>query len=233
MERDFVSEHRRRVKDKFLQNGFPKGAPPHEILEFLLFYSVARKDTKVTAKLLLEKFGSISNVFNATVEELQTVEGIGEHSAILLKLIPEVARTYHEDMLSTASYLNSSDEIGTYLLSRYAYFNHEEVFSILSFNNKGKLLSFNIVEKGDIGSVGVSTRKVIETLLNTKASSAVIAHNHPGGIALPSDNDLKITESLRASLKSINVNLIDHIILTDNDFVSLGQSQNFKDMFKK
>ncbi len=232
MERDFVSEHRRRVKDKFLQNGLPKGAPPHEILEILLFYSIARKDTKVTAKLLLEKFGSLSNVFNATPEELQTVEGIGEHSAILLKLIPEIMRAYGEDMLSPAAYLNDSDEIGTYLLSRYAYFSSEEVFSVLSLNNKGRLISFNVIEKGDIGSVGVSTRKVIETLLNTKATSAVIAHNHPGGIALPSDIDLKITESLHLSLKSINVNLIDHIILADDDFVSLAQSEKFRDIFK-
>ena len=232
MERDFVSEHRRRVKDKFLQNGIVKGTPPHEILEILLFYSIARKDTKITAKLLLEKFGSLSNVFNATPEELQTVEGIGEHSAILLKLIPEIMRAYGEDMLSPVSYLNDSDEIGTYLLSRYAYFENEEVFSLLSFNGKGKLISFNIIEKGDIASVGVSTRKVIETLINTKATNAVIAHNHPGGIALPSSIDLKITESLRNSLKSINVRLIDHIILTNNDFVSLAQSEKFKEIFK-
>ncbi len=231
MERDFVSEHRRRVKDKFLQNGLPSGTPPHEILEFLLFYSIPRKDTKIVAKMLLEKFGSIANVFSASVEELQTVEGVGEHSAILIKLIPEIAKAYREDLLGTASYLNSVEEIGTYLLSRYAYFGTEEVFSLLSLNNKGKLLGFNVIEKGDIGSVGVSTRKVIETLINTKATSAIIAHNHPGGIALPSDIDLKITHSLRSSLKSINVVLLDHIIIAGDDFVSLLQSKKFKNMF--
>ena len=232
MEKDLVPEHRRRAKDKFLNNGFPKGTPPHEILEFLLFYAIARKDTKEIAKHLLEKFCSLSNVFNAPISELEKVDGIGEHAAILIKLIPEIAGAYNEDTLKSSSKLNSVDEIGTYLLSRYAYFGRDEVFSILSFNNKGKLLSFNVVEKGDVGSVGVSTRKVIEILLSTKASSAVIAHNHPGGFALPSDGDLWVTETLHRVLKSINVNLVDHIILADGDFVSLSQSEKFKNIFK-
>ena len=226
-----AAEHRRRVKDKFLANGFLEGTPPHEILEFLLFYSISRKDTKIIAKRLLEKFGSLSNVFNAPIEELEKVEGMGEHSAILIKLIPEIARAYNDDTVSRVSNLNTTDEVGTYLLSRYAYFGSDEVFSIVSFNNAGKLLSFNVIEKGDIGSVGVSTRKVIETLINTKATSIIMAHNHPGGFALPSDGDIKVTSMLKNSLKSINVNLIDHIIIANGDFVSLKQSEKFKNLF--
>lgn len=226
-----AAEHRRRVKDKFLTNGFPNGTPPHEVLEFLLFYSISRKDTKIIAKRLLEKFGSLSNVFNAPVKELEKVEGMGEHSAILIKLIPEIARAYNDDNVSRISNLSTTDEIGTYLLSRYAYFGTDEIFSVTSFNNTGKLLSFNVIEKGDIASVGVSTRKVIETLINTKATSVVIAHNHPGGFALPSDGDIKVTKMLSTALKSINVNLLDHIIIAGDDFVSLRQSENFKNLF--
>lgn len=228
-----AAEHRHRVKTKFLANGLPKDVPPHEVLEFLLFYAIPRKDTKIIAKKLLEKFGSLSNIFNAPITELEKVDGMGEHSAILIKLIPEIARVYNDDILSKASFFNSTDEIGTYLLGRYAYFGADEVFSILSFNNAGKLLSFNVIEKGDIGSVGVSTRKVIETLLNTKATSVIIAHNHPSGYALPSDGDIRVTEILNNSLKSINVQLVDHIIIAAGDFVSLRQSERFKNLFSK
>ena len=231
MEKDFIMEHRRRVKDKFLQSGFPESTNDYEYLEFLLFYAISRRDTKEIAKLLLDNFGSLSGVFNAPISELQKIDGIGEHAAILIKFIPQIARAYKDDMLDTSSSLNSVEEIGTYLLNRYAYFGKDEVFSILSFDNKGKLLSFNIVEKGDVGSVGISARKVIEVLLTTKASSAVIAHNHPGGVALPSSGDLKVTETLKRVLNDINVRLLDHIIIAGDDFVSLLQSREFTNIF--
>ena len=227
MDADKMTEHRRRVKNKFLENGLPDTTPPREILEILLFYAISRKDTKEIAVDLLNKFGSLSNVFNAPIDELKKINGMGEHSAILIKLIPEIAKAYKNDTLNKVSHLNSTDEVGTYLLSRYAYFGSDEVFSVLSFNNVGRLLGFNVVEKGDIGSVGVSTRKVIETLLNTKATCAIIAHNHPSGYALPSDGDIKVTCMLRNSLKSINVNLI-----ADGDYVSLSSSERFKDIFR-
>lgn len=232
MEEFSVEQHRRRAKDKFINNSFPKGTPPHEILEFLLFYSISRKDTKPIAKNLLQKFGSLENVFNASITELEKVDGIGEHSAILIKLIPVIADIYNEKGLSQPSLMNSIEEIGTYLLSRYAYFGRDEVFSILSFDNRGRFINFNVVEKGDIASVGVSTRKVIEILLATKATSVVIAHNHPSGLALPSDGDLRVTETLYRVLKSINVTLVDHLILINDDFVSLAQSAEFKNLFK-
>ena len=227
-----MSAHRQRVKNKFLQNGFPKGTNDYEYLEILLFYAIARKDTKEIAKQLLKEFGSLSGVFNAPINELQKIDGIGEHAAILIKLVPEMARAYKDDMLDTTSSLTSVDEIGTYLLNRYAYLGKDEVFSILSFDNKGKLLNFNVVEKGDVGSVGISVRRVIEIMLSTKASSAVIAHNHPSGIALPSSGDLKVTETLKRVLADINVRLLDHIIIAGDDFVSLLQSNEFKDIFK-
>ncbi len=231
MEKEDQLEHRRRVKDKFLANGIPKDAPDREILEFLLFYAIARKDTKDIALALLHKFGNLNNVFDASIEELKKVKGVGEHAAILIKVIPEIAKIYNEKKFRKGSRLNTIDEVGTYLLSRYAYFGSDEVFSVVSFNNLGDLLNFNIIEKGDIGSVGVSTRKVIETLINTKATSVIIAHNHPGGVALPSDGDLKVTEMLKNSLKSINVTLIDHIIIANGDFVSLKQSELFRNLF--
>ena len=215
-------KHRLRVKKKFLQNGFPKATPQHEILELLLFYSIPRRDTNPLAHQLIKRFGSISAVFNAPISELVKIKGVTEHTATFIKLIPEISRIYSEDLNSTVSALNSVDEVGTYLLTRYAFFADEEVFSLLSMNNKGKLLSFDVIAKGDISSVSISVRKIIEISLNTKSTTAIIAHTHPGGLVTPSDSDLEITSQIKTALGQIGVNLIDHIILAGGDFISLA-----------
>lgn len=223
--------HRERVKKKFLANGgFPKGAYDYEILEMLLFYSIPRKDTKDIAKQLLSTFGSLKAVFKASVEDLTKVKGITEHSAILIKLVTEVIRQYDADVKSVAATLNSTEEIGMYLLGRYAGVT-DEVMTMMSLDGNGQLISFDEVMRGDTARVGLSTRKIIEILLRTKASSVILAHNHPSGIALPSDSDLTATVTVKNALSHIGVVLLDHIILADGDFVSLAISEKFKDIF--
>ena len=224
--------HRDRVRDKFLANdGFPKGTPDHEMLELLLFYSIPRKDTNEIAHELIKTFGSLSNVLKASAEDLMQVKGITKNSAVLIKLILEISRRYNEDIQSVASVFASSEEIGTYLLGRYAGIT-EEVMTILSLNGNGKIISFDEVMRGDISRVGLSTRKIIEIILRTKATSVILAHNHPSGIALPSDGDLTATVTVKSALTHIGVTLLDHFIIADGDFVSLAISERFKEIFE-
>ena len=223
--------HRKRFKDEFLNNGFNEFTPQHKVLEGLLFYSIPRKDTNVIAHNLLRKFGSISRVFNAPVEELVQVEGISENSAVLLKMIPDIARIYVNDMGMPKSVLRSTDEIGTYLLQMYVGFTDERL-GVLSLNNSGKVLSFDIVNKGDMDSVGCSTRTILETLLRTKATCVVLAHNHPGGIALPSSQDLATTAMINKVLANVGIKLLDHIIIADGDYVSLALTDRYSYLFK-
>ncbi len=232
MAQNMHEDHRKRVKQKFLENGFSEATPDHEILEMLLFYAIARKDTNTLAHQLIDEFGSLSGVINAPISALTKINGISEHTAILIKLVLEVAKAYTRNTLSTTTVMQSSEEIGTYLLGRYAYFGTDEVFSMLSLNNKGKLLSFDIVERGDLSSVGISIRKVVEVLIKTKGTAVVIAHNHPGGIALPSDKDVQITAEMKSALAPIGVHLLDHIIIASGDYVSLFESEKFKYLFK-
>ena len=104
----------------------------------------------------------------------------------------------------------------------------------MSLNNKGKFLNCEFIAEGDISSVGVSIRKVIERVIASRATVAVICHNHPGGIALPSGADVFITEELKKALKSIDVELKDHIILSndDDDYVSMALSREYKNIFE-
>lgn len=231
MENNIHAGHRENVRKKFMENGFPEGTPPHEILEMILFYSIPRADTNETAHLLLNKFGSLSNVFNAPVEELKKVKGMGENSAVLFKLIIAAARAYYEDNMNMASKICTLEELGTYLVYRFAGVT-EEQFAVVSLGSSGKFISFDVVETGDITAVGVSTRKVVEVLMKTRATAVVLTHNHPNGIALPSGADLTVTKTIGNILSAIGVHLADHIIVADGDFVSLAQSEKFKCLFE-
>ena len=230
MEKNLHEGHRDRVKKKFLKDGFTEGTPKHEILEMILFYSVPRKDTNELAHKLLEKFGSLSGVLNAPLTELEKFPGITQNTAVLFKMIMETARIYNSEAVSKATIFSSIEEIGTYLLGRFAGITEEQI-AVVSLKSNGQFISYDVIGKGDISSVGVSTRKIIEILLQTKATTVIIAHNHPGGVALPSGPDLETTKNINAALKHIGVHLIDHIIIADDDFVSLAQSKQFKDLF--
>ncbi len=223
--------HRDRVKDKFLENGFTKETPTHEILELVLFYSVPRKDTNELAHKLLNEFGSLSGVLNARPEQLMKFPGITKNTAVLFKMILEISRVYNTEVASDRNVFKSSEEIGEYIFSQFVGVTDER-FGLLSLSNNGKLLSYDIVSVGDISSVGTSTRKVIEIVLRSRATTVVIAHNHPGGLALPSAADLETTKRINEALKHIGVHLYDHIIVADGDFVSLAQSKDFAEIFK-
>lgn len=231
MDKNLHKGHRDRVKKKFLKNGFTEGTPKHEILEMILFYSVPRKDTNELAHKLLEKFGSLVGVLNAPSSELEKFPGITENTAVLFKMIMEVARVYAAESVSKETIFGSLDEIGTYLMGRFAGIT-EEQFAVLSLKSNGKFIAYDIVGKGDISSVSVSTRKIIEIIIERKATSVVLAHNHPGGLALPSGPDLENTKNIREALKHIGVHLIDHIIIADGDFVSIAQSKQIRDILE-
>lgn len=231
MENNPHAGHRANVRKKFIENGFSKSTPPHEILEMILFYALPRCDTNELAHRLLDYFGSLSAVFNAPIDELKKVKGIGENAAVLFKLILAAARAYNEDNADMSAKMCTLEELGTYLISRFAGIT-EEQFAVVSLNATGKFLSFDIVAKGDISTVGVSTRKVVEVLMKTKAAAIVLAHNHPGGFALPSGADLTATKTIGDVVRAIGVHLTDHIIVADSEFVSLAQSEKFMELFK-
>ena len=221
--------HRDRMKTEFLENGID-GMQPHRILELLLFYCVPRCDTNPLAHKLLDRYKTISGVFDAPIEELITFPGLTKNSVVLLKLIIPLSRIYMQGKENKKIAFNSINEIGDYLLNRYFGFT-EEKFGILCMDSSAKEIGFQIMGEGDINSVGVSTRNIIEYVLFTKATSVVMVHNHPSGIALPSNQDIAITEQVKAALSHIGVRLVDHIIIADDDYISLYQTNKYKYIF--
>lgn len=214
--------HRKRMRQRFLAEGLDQFTDV-QILEILLFYCIARQDTNPIAHELLNHFGSLSQVLEAPVEELCKVDGIGENTAVFLKLITQVGRCYLTDRASKSRILPTLDSCAKYLQTFFFGRNVETVY-LLCLDAKCKMLCCKKISEGDVNSTTLSVRKIVETALSTNASSVVLAHNHPGGLAVPSNVDVQTTLRIADALQAVDVHFIDHILVTDDDYVSLAQS---------
>ena len=216
--------HRQRMKQSFLKEGNFDSFQPHNILEYLLFYTIPIRDTNELAHRLINHFGSLSAVFDAPYSELIKVEGIGSHTAALIKAILPMARAYSVDRDKVGTMLCDTKSIISYLKDKYIGYT-DEVLSVISMDNRCKVLSFDIITKGALDYVPLDKRKMLEILLRTGATSAIVAHNHPGGLALPSEGDKAATKTLSLACASVNVRLVDHIVLSGEDGVSMRDSK--------
>lgn len=231
MSKNFHEEHRERVRADFLSHGFDEQTPLHKVLEMLLFYSIPRKDTNEIAHALKERFGSLEGVLEASPEELKKIRGIGDSTVAFFKLLVYITKTYRSNKMLKNERIDNMDEMYDFLAAKFLGLTRE-AFGIAGFNSRGDLLGFDILNEGDISSVGVSMREIMEVAFKYNASAVIIAHNHPGGNAVPSLDDIKLTETVVEALKHISVVLIDHIIVADNgDYVSLRQSSDYKYLF--
>ncbi len=218
--------HRQRLKNRFRAEGLDNFEQVY-VLELLLFYCVPRKDTRPIAEALLEHFGSLAQVLEAPAEELERVEGVGENASTLLRLVPALARYYLVNRTTGARILNTTEKCGEYLLSYFHCLPEETVF-LLCLDAKCKVLCCKKVGEGSINSAAVSIRRIVEVALWANATSVVLAHNHPSGLALPSGEDVRTTQLVADALAAVEVCLADHIVVADGDYVSLAQSGYYR-----
>lgn len=214
--------HRARVKKRFLEEGLDHFSDI-QALELLLFYAIPRADTNPIAHRLLEHFGSLSQVLEANPEELKKISGVGENGALLLNLIPQMGRFYMTDRASAPGVLTTLEQCAQYLMPRFFGRKLETVF-LLCLDAKCKVLCCREVGEGGTNSTGISIRRVVETALGVNASSVVLAHNHPSGVALPSPEDIQTTRRVAMALQAVEIVLVDYIIVADDDYVSIAQS---------
>ena len=216
------SGHRQRVKERFLQEGLDYFSDI-QVLELLLFYAIPRQDTNPIAHALLDRFGSLPQVLEAPVEELEKVSGIGSNAALLLSLAPAVGRYYMVRRSQNMTILDTIQACGDYLKAVFIGRRTEMVY-ILCLDAKCKVLCCRKVAEGSVNSANVPIRRIVEIALSATASSVVLAHNHPSGIAVPSEEDVATTQRVAAALSTVEITLADHIIVADDDYVSLVQT---------
>ena len=194
--------HRARLRQRFLTNGLD-ALPDHEVLELLLFYAIPRKDTNPLSRRLLNHFGSISAVLEAPL-----------------------SRRYQLSRSDKGICLSSTNACGEYLLP-YFFGAQEELVYMLCLDAKCKVLTCRLLQTGSVNAASISLRKAAEIAMACKASSVVLAHNHTSGLALPSKADIETTILMKNALEPLGILLVDHIIVADNDFVSMADNGVF------
>ena len=215
--------HRQRLKNRFLSEGLDH-FEEIQVLELLLFYCIPRQDTNPVAHRLLDHFGSLTQVLEASPEELKKVSGIGDSVATFLSLVTAVGRYYSvKQQNGDVNILSDLEACGRYLTPYFRSRRNETVF-ILCMDAKCKVLCCKEVGEGSVNSAAVPIRRIVEMALGANATSVVIAHNHPSGVAVPSNEDIQTTRRLAMALSAVEITLIDHMVVADDDFVSMRQS---------
>lgn len=218
-------KHRMRLRERFKANGLDD-FQQHQVLELLLFYAIPRKDTNEIAHVLLAEFGSLAGVMDAPIEELVKVKGIGDGAATLLKLIPGVCRLYFDDKNTLGALLQSTEDIVKFLIPKFVGETEEKVM-LLCLDNRNRVVGCPMICRGDVVSANFTPRRVVETAIKYRATNVVLSHNHPMNDALPSRADLDTTFKLHETLQQVNIRLLDHIIVSGGDAVSIRDSGGF------
>ncbi len=211
--------HRERVKARFLENGIGAFAR-HEMIEFLLFYGIPRKDTNELAHRLLDHFGSLSALMSATYEELVTIDGMTHNAAVLICLFNGLQTECQRERFSTERFLTTRERIRDFILPLFIGVETEQVRLVCLDNNR-RVLASGLLSEGSAAAVEINTRQALQLALRCNATCAVLAHNHPGGQPMPSREDVDTTASLAKALELASVQLIDHIIVADNAYLSM------------
>ena len=201
------------MRERCLKNGFDNFAT-HELLEMLLYYSIPRVDTNGIAHGLLERFGSLKGICEASFDELLLCDGVGPQTAILLRLIPELLKRYATEDISPTETYDSFQKLSDYVSRLFIGLDHECLYMML-LNNRLRLIDCVLVSEGSVNSSTVPIRLMTQKALFRKASAVVLAHNHPQGLALPSARDLEVTETLVGAFDAIDVTLLEHLICAD------------------
>ena len=212
--------HRARMKKKLLENG-ERSLADHELLEVLLYYAIPRRDTNELAHRLLKQFGSLRGVLSAPVQELACVSGVGQQAALLMGMVSMLCRRAAQR--EKEQILNSVDTCGAYFTELLGSSRREMLWQVC-LDGKGKVLSSRCLAEGDVSMAAVSVRQVVEYALRAGAVGVVLAHNHPSGVALPSQEDIATTRLIRDALRTMNIQLVDHIVVADRDYVSMAAS---------
>ncbi len=223
--------HRERLRHRFLKDGLD-GFEPHNVLELLLFFSIPMKDTNEEAHALINTFGSLSSVFDANFDDLCKVKGIGEKSATLIKLMPELFKKYEIDKVDNDDIVLNSCELVAKYVSKYFKGITDEQLYLLCLDSSLRVLCFEQVSSGTVNAAPINNRKIVELAYKYNAANIILVHNHPSGVVAPSRADINATISMAELLKSLGMKLNDHIIIGNrDDFFSFKRSEKWRGLF--
>lgn len=218
--------HRDRMRARFLQEG-ADGLAIHELLEMLLYGTIPRGDTNEIAHHLLDEFGSISNLIEADPYEISKTTGIGMKSAIFISLLHELVRRYEREKMDYKPALTSIARSVEYCKMLLA-FRPTERFYAVYLDSRRQVLHTAKLSEGTINDTHISPRLITEKALRYKATGVLLCHNHPNGSVNPSTEDIFMTARLIGMLGPLGVEVIDHIIIGENQYLSFFENNMLK-----
>ena len=216
------SGHRERMRERWAKYGGEQ-FEDHELLEMLLYYALPRCNTNELAHVLMETFGSLNAVLEANEDELSAVSGMGMQSAHLVALAGEAARRYaaaYFGETKNAPILRNVREVVEFLRPRFIGASKEYVYLLL-FDSSMRLLDCHMMGVGSISQVVFPIREVLLRADRKHAVAAILAHNHPHGLAVASPEDLQATRYVADALRYMQVNLLEHIVLNETAYMPI------------
>lgn len=231
--------HRKRVWQELTRTGIDENTPAHKVLELMLFFTIPRKDTNALAHIVLDHFeNSFSKLMEASVEEImeagktdsKDIPKISEYTASHIKLILDFAKYYETAKLSEKRMLLTRKQASDFLYRKLMDTRVETAY-LLCMDNANRFLACPKVGEGSDFAVALSSKKLFEKINKVGATKVLLAHNHPKGLAFPSAADLQITGQLNVALRAMDVRLLDHIIVADDDYVSLHDTADYNYLF--
>lgn len=206
--------HRQRLRERFLKSGFA-GFSEYEVVEILLTLAIPRGDVKPRAKALIAQFKTLRGVLDASFQDLQRVDGIGEVTAASLRVIRETASLYLQQSAESHENLAEPNALASFWRAKIGALPNE-VFQVAYLDSGLRLLRDGVetLEEGTIDRAAVYPRRVIEAALRRGAAALVCAHNHPNGNITPSEQDKLLTRALVLAANTVQLKLLDHLIVS-------------------
>ncbi|EFL90158.1 DNA repair protein RadC [Ahrensia sp. R2A130] len=216
--------HRDRARNRFEKR--PDALEDYEVLEILLFQSVARADTKAIAKRLLKKFGSVRGVLGASSAELQKVEKVGPRMAENLAVVGEITSRALKDRIEGPVDLGSWSKVIAYCQSRMSELKNERL-RVLYLNKQNGLMDDEEMQEGTVDHTPAYPREIVRRALEVGATAVILVHNHPSGDPTPSRADIELTRQINTSCQTMNIAVHDHIIIGRDTHTSMKALQLF------
>ena len=207
-----------------MRSGF-EGFNDYEVVELLLTLAIPRLDVKQPAKALIARFGNLRGILDAPLDQLQEVKGIGAVAPVALRIIRSSAELYLEQSAETSESLLDPERLSAFWRLRIGAL-HDEVFEVAFLDSSYRLLIDGIdrLEQGTIDRAIVYPRRLVETALKHGAATLVLAHNHPNGQVQPSDQDKALTRALVLAAETVNVKILDHLIISPDKVFSFRKA---------
>ena len=224
--------HRKRLKDKYMKNGLDS-FEFHEILELLLFCPLRRKNTNEIGHEMAKKFNnSLAEIFEASDERLKEIENIGDETVLHIRFLADITRLYNLERAKAAEKTSGNKKEHEEFLTAYYTGKRSEEVVLICLNNRMERISCDLIYSGSVNSSKVDMNKITKIALGNNASGIIVAHNHPGGTAYPSKEDVEITRKLEWFFNDISIKLIEHYVVADTNISGIREisRRDFKNL---